>query len=158
MRMSAKVSRFIRIILSHVSCWEGAKDHTGPIIECGRTATKIRSSNTTRQVAEERFAPVAVCSASTSIPIAEMIAMADHRRYFPHVNPPIRRTGRYLLRTPSAGNLASPSLPAGGASMTVEAELDRTAVQENRHERSLLTAFCSCAVGGGLLRMPKLLR
>jgi hypothetical protein len=35
--------------------------------------------------------------------------------------------------------------------MTVEAELDRTPAQENRHERSLLTAFCSCAVGGGLL-------
>jgi hypothetical protein len=149
--MSAKVSRFIRIILSHVSCWEGAKDHTGPIIESGRTATKIRSSNATGQVAEERFAPVAVCSASTSIPIAEMIAMADHRRYFPHVNPPIGRTGRYchLLRTASAGNLAPPSLPAGGASTTVEADLDRSAAQENRHERSLLTAFCCCAVGGG---------
>jgi hypothetical protein len=37
-----------------------AKDHTGPITECGSAATKTRSSNTTRQVAEERSACVAI--------------------------------------------------------------------------------------------------
>lgn len=37
-----------------------AKDYTGPITECGSAATKTRSSNTTRQVAEESSACVAI--------------------------------------------------------------------------------------------------
>jgi hypothetical protein len=37
-----------------------AKDHTGPITECGSAATKTRSSNTTRQITEERSACVAI--------------------------------------------------------------------------------------------------
>ena len=98
-----------------------AENHTGPIIECGSAATKTRRSNTTRQVADGRSANAAI-GRCQCIAVAEMrrfiwaIAMLEHRRYFPHVNPPISRTPicfraltacvASLTRPPSAWNFS----------------------------------------------------